>query len=119
MPTFDSYVAANRERFLQELKDFTSQPSVAAQKLGMEEMARKVMARLEKLGVQTKLIPIEGGFPVVYGEIGKGAKTLMIYDHYDVQPPEPLELWTTPAWEPDIRDGKFYARGVADNKGDL
>lgn len=119
MPTFDEYVSQNRDRFLQELKDFTSQPSVAAQKLGMEEMARKVMARLEKLGAQTKLIPVEGGFPVVYGEIGRGNKTLMIYDHYDVQPPEPLDLWTTPPWEPDIREGKFYARGVADNKGDL
>lgn len=119
MPTFDEYVAQNRERFLDELKDFTSQPSVAAQKLGMEKMARKVMARLEKLGAQTKLIPVEGGFPVVYGEIGDGEKTLLIYDHYDVQPPEPFELWTTPPWEPTIRDGKFYARGVADNKGDL
>lgn len=119
MPTFDEYVSQNRERFLEELKDFTSQPSVAAQKLGMEEMALKVMARLEKLGAQTKLIPMEGGFPVVYGEIGNGPKTLMIYDHYDVQPPEPLDLWTTPPWEPDIREGKFYARGVADNKSDL
>lgn len=119
MPTFDEYVAQNRERFLNELKDFTAQPSVAAQNLGMHEMAQKVLTRLEKLGAQTKLIPVEGGFPVVYGEIGSGEKTLLIYDHYDVQPPEPLELWTTPAWEPTIRDGKFFARGVADNKGDL
>lgn len=119
MPTFDEYVEQNRERFLKELEDFTSQPSVAAQKLGMQEMAQKVKARLEKVGAQTKLVPIEGGFPVVYGEIGRGAKTLMIYDHYDVQPPEPFDLWTTPPWEPDIREGKFYARGVADNKSDL
>lgn len=119
MPTFHEYVAQNRERFLNELKDFTSQPSVAAQNLGMHEMAGKVLARLQKLGAQTKLIPVEGGFPVVYGELGEGDKTLLIYDHYDVQPPEPLDLWTSPPWEPEIRDGKFYARGVADNKGDL
>lgn len=119
MPTFSEYVEQNRTKFLHELQDFTSQPSVAAQKLGMEEMAQKVMARLEKLGAHTKLIPVEGGFPVVYGEIGSGDKTLLIYDHYDVQPPEPLELWTTPPWEPTIRDGKFYARGVADNKSDM
>lgn len=119
MPTFDQYVEQNRERFLTELKSFTSQPSVAAQKLGMTEMAEKVVARLNQLGAQTKLVPVEGGFPVVYGEIGSGDKTLLIYDHYDVQPPEPLELWTTPPWEPSIRDGKFYARGVADNKSDL
>lgn len=119
MPTFHDYVAQNRERFLNELKDFTSQPSVAAQNLGMHEMAGKVLERLQKLGAQTKLIPVEGGFPVVYGELGEGNRTLLIYDHYDVQPPEPLDLWTSPPWEPEIRDGKFYARGVADNKGDL
>ncbi len=119
MPTFDEYVAQNRERFLDELKDFTSQPSVAAQKLGMDEMAQKVKARLEKLGAQARVIPVESGFPVVYGEIGSGAKTLLIYDHYDVQPPEPFELWDSPPWAPEIRDGKFYARGVADNKADL
>ncbi|MBI4671368.1 MAG: M20/M25/M40 family metallo-hydrolase, partial [Chloroflexi bacterium] len=119
MPTFDEYVAQNRERFLNELKVFTSQPSVAAQNLGMQAMAHQVKARLEKLGAHTKLIPVEGGFPVVYGETGSGHKTLLIYDHYDVQPPEPLELWTTPPWEPDIRDERFYARGVSDNKGDL
>jgi acetylornithine deacetylase/succinyl-diaminopimelate desuccinylase-like protein len=55
----------------------------------------------------------------VYGEIGQGDRTLLIYDHYDVQPPEPLDLWTSPPWEPEIRDGKFYARGVSDNKADL
>jgi|SRR5581483_1644797 acetylornithine deacetylase/succinyl-diaminopimelate desuccinylase-like protein len=119
MPTFHEYVEQNRERFLDELKDFTAQPSVAAQNFGMSEMAHKVKARLEKLGAHAQLIPVEGGFPVVYGEIGGGAKTLLIYDHYDVQPAEPFELWTTPPWEPTIRDGKFYARGVADNKGDL
>jgi len=119
MPTFDEYVAQNRERFLNELKAFTSQPSVAAQNLGMREMADRVLARLQKLGAQTRLIPVADGFPVVYAEIGSGPKTLLIYDHYDVQPPEPLELWTTPPWEPTIREGKFFARGVADNKGDL
>lgn len=117
--TFDEYVAQNRERFLEELKEFTAQPSVAAQNLGMHEMADKVIARLGRLGARTRLIPVEGGFPVVYGELGEGAKTLLIYDHYDVQPPEPLNLWTTPPWEPTIRDGKFYARGVADNKSDM
>lgn len=116
---FQAYIEQNRERFLDELKDFTSQPSVAAQSLGMHEMAHKVMARLQRLGAQARLIPIAGGFPVVYGELGEGPKTLLIYDHYDVQPPEPLELWDSPPWAPEIRDGKFYARGVADNKGDL
>lgn len=116
---FDAYVAKNRDRFIDELKDFTSQPSVAAQKLGMYEMADKVMRRLGQVGAQTRLIPVEGGFPVVYGELGSGDRTLLIYDHYDVQPPEPFELWESPPWEPTIRDGKMYARGIADNKSDL
>ncbi len=116
---FSQYVEQNRERFTAELQDFCRQPSVAAQNLGMREMADKVLARLRQLGADARLIPVEGGNPVVYGEIGSGARTLVIYDHYDVQPPEPLELWETPPWAAAIRDGKVYARGVADNKSEL
>lgn len=119
MPTFDEYVAKNRERFIAELQDFVRQPSIAAQNRGMEEMAKKVYFNLGELGADAKLIPVEGGFPVVYGEIGSGPRTLIIYDHYDVQPPEPLDLWETPPFDGAIRDGKIFARGVADNKGDL
>lgn len=118
MDKFDEYVDLNRERFLAELQDMLRQPSVAAQNLGMREMAEKVLARLKKLG-NARLIEVEGGQPVVYAEIGKGKRTLLIYDHYDVQPPEPLELWETGPWEAAIRDGKIIARGVADNKGNL
>lgn len=119
MDQFEAYVEANRDRFIVELQDFCRQPSVAAQNWGMREMADLVLARLKKLGADARLIPVEGGAPVVYGEIGSGPRTLMIYDHYDVQPPEPLELWETGPWEAAIRDGKIFARGVADNKGDL
>jgi acetylornithine deacetylase/succinyl-diaminopimelate desuccinylase-like protein len=119
MMTFDEYVEQNRERFIAELQDFVRQPSVAAQNLGMREMADKVWARLKKLGAAARLIPVEGGNPVVYGEIGGGPRTLLIYDHYDVQPAEPLELWETPPWAGAIRDGKIFARGVADNKSEL
>lgn len=119
MVNFDQYTHTNRERFIRELQDFVHQPSVAAQNLGMTEMAEQVRARLERLGAQTHIIPVSIGNPVVYGEIGTGSKTLLIYDHYDVQPSEPLELWETPPWEAAIRDGKIYGRGVSDNKGDL
>src|SRR5512136_1602613 len=113
MDKFQTYVEANRDRFIAELQEFCRQPSVAAQNLGMREMADQVLARLRKLGADARLIEVEGGAPVVYGEIGNGPRTLMIYDHYDVQPPEPLELWETGPWEAAIREGKLYARGVA------
>ena len=119
MDKFQAYVEANRERFIAELQDFLRQPSVAAQNIGMQEMADKVLARLKTLGADARLISVEGGAPVVYGEIGSGPRTLMIYDHYDVQPAEPLELWESGPWEAAIRDGKLFARGVADNKGNL
>ncbi|MBI5033055.1 MAG: M20/M25/M40 family metallo-hydrolase [Chloroflexi bacterium] len=119
MDKFQQYVNANRDRFIAELQDFCRQPSVAAQNLGMREMADKVIARLNKLGAEVRLIPVGDGAPVVYAEIGSGDCTLMIYDHYDVQPAEPLELWDSGPWDAAIRDGKLYARGVADNKGNL
>ena len=117
MEAFYEYLEAHREQFLEELKRYLRQPSVAAQNMGMTEMAQLTKERLEARGFAVQILPT-GGFPVVYGELGSGPKTLLIYDHYDVQPPEPLELWETPAFEPTVRDGNLYARGVADNKGD-
>jgi len=119
MDKFQAYVEANRERFLVELQDFCRQPSIAAQNVGMREMADKVLARLDKLGADARLVEVGEGAPVVYAEIGSGPRTLMIYDHYDVQPAEPLDLWESGPWEAAIRDGKVFARGVADNKGNL
>ncbi len=126
MDQFQSYVDSNRDRFVAELQDFCRQPSVAAQNLGMREMAQKVLARFRKLGADARLIEVKdpassagASAPVVYAEIGSGKRTLLIYDHYDVQPPEPLELWESGPWEAAIRDGKIFARGVADNKSEL
>lgn len=128
MDKFKEYVESNRERFTAELQDACRQPSIAAQNIGMREMANKVLQRFRQLGAMARLIelgaegsppPAVAPAPVVYAELGSGSKTLMIYDHYDVQPPEPLELWDTPAFDSVIRDGKLFARGVADNKGNL
>jgi acetylornithine deacetylase/succinyl-diaminopimelate desuccinylase-like protein len=119
MDKFQEYVNSNHDRFVAELQNFCCQPSVAAQNWGMREMADKVIARLRKLGAEVRLIPVGDGAPVVYAEIGSGSKTLMIYDHYDVQPPEPLELWESDPWAAEIRNGMLFARGVADNKGNL
>ncbi len=117
---FDAYLLENRERMLEEYKDFLRQPSVAATGEGITEMAALVARRLAMLGASVKVVPTEGdAAPVVWAELGQGDKTLLIYNHYDVQPPEPLELWESPPFEPTIRDGKLYARGASDDKGEL
>lgn len=119
MDQFSAYVDTHKERFLDELFALLRVPSVAAQGIGLNEASALVQQRLEKLGARVQLFSKNGGAPLVYGTIGSGPRRLLIYDHYDVQPAEPLELWTTPAFEPAIRNEKLYARGVADNKGNL
>ena len=119
MEKFNAYIDDNTERFIEELKEFCRQPSISTQNVGLEEMADLARSRLERLGAEARLIPVDGGPAVVFAEIGRGERTLLIYNHYDVQPPDPLEEWESPPFEPAIREGKLYARGVADNKGDL
>lgn len=113
------YIDKHQDEFVARLCALLRQPSVAAQNLGMEPCAQSVKQMLDEVGCQTQILPTDG-FPVVYGELkGASDKVLMLYDHYDVQPPEPLELWESDPWEPTIKDGKLYARGTSDNKGDL
>jgi acetylornithine deacetylase/succinyl-diaminopimelate desuccinylase-like protein len=104
---------------VEALKELLKIPSISAHHQGIQDCAEKVKEFLQKAGFQTQIIPTEG-HPVVFGEKkGKSDKTLLFYDHYDVQPPDPLDQWVTPPFEPDIRDNRLYARGVADNKGNL
>jgi acetylornithine deacetylase/succinyl-diaminopimelate desuccinylase-like protein len=119
MNNLDSYVEANRDRFLDELKALCAQPSIAAQGLGLEETATIVEARLKRLGARVQRIVVGDGPPILYAELGAGERTLLVYNHYDVQPPDPLDEWETPPFQPSVRNGRFYARGVADDKGDL
>ena len=116
---FEAYVQANRERFLQEFGDAIAVPSVAAQKRGLKEMADLLTKRFRKLGATVRQYPIDGGSPVVYAEIGTGTRTLMIYNHYDVQPEDPVALWESEPFTLTQRDGRLYGRGVADDKGEL
>jgi len=118
MDHFQAYVNANRDRFLDELKALCAQPSIAAQGLGLEETAAIVEKRLQGLGAQVRRIDL-GGPPLLCAEVGQGERTLLIYNHYDVQPPDPLDEWNTPPFEPTVREGRLFARGVADDKGDL
>jgi acetylornithine deacetylase/succinyl-diaminopimelate desuccinylase-like protein len=113
------WIDEHRDEALADLVRFCSQPSVAAQGWGMEEMAHIVEGSLGEMGAETHLLPT-GGFPAVVGRLdGESPRRLLIYNHYDVQPPEPLEEWHSPPFEPQVRDGAFYARGVADNKGNV
>ncbi len=97
------------------------QSSISAQGVGMPEMAQLLAQMMNEYGIKTQILPAPGSeFPVIYGEIaGESPVTLLFYDHYDVQPPEPLELWTSPPFEPVQREGKLFARGVSDNKGNV
>lgn len=104
---------------LEALKELLTIPSVSTIHQGIDECAEKVSQLLDKAGFNTQIIPTEG-HPVVFGEKkGLSDKTLLFYDHYDVQPPEPLDEWVSPPFEPEIRDNRLYARGVADNKGNI
>jgi len=115
----DQYLETHLDQSLEELAVFCAQPSVSAQNLGIEDCAELVASMLKKRGFTAEILPT-GGAPVVFGERkGKSDKTLLFYNHYDVQPGEPLELWESPPFSPEIRDGKMYARGVADDKGHI
>ncbi len=115
----DTYIEEYLDQSVAELSRLCAQPSVAAQNLGIEKCAGLVAQSLRERDFDVQIIPT-GGSPVVFGERqGRSDKTLLVYDHYDVQPPEPLELWETPAFEPTLRNGRLYARGVADNKGNF
>ena len=115
---FDAYVDAHRNEFIQKLDALCRRPCISAQQSGTAETARYVAELLAEIGAAPQLLETAGA-PVVYGELGSGNHTLLIYNHYDVQPPEPFEQWDTPPFEPTIRDGKMFARGVSDNRADM
>jgi len=115
----DEYLHNHLDESIAELQRLVAQPSVAAQNWGLAECAALVAEMLQKRGFRVEIIPT-GGAPVVFAERpGRSPKTLLFYNHYDVQPPEPLDLWLSPPFEPQLRDGKLYGRGVSDDKGHL
>ncbi len=115
----DSYLEQNLDHSLDELSRLVAQPSISAQNVGLKECAQLVAGMLEARGFKCQIMDTEGA-PVVFGERkGRSDKTLLFYNHYDVQPPEPLELWDTPPFEPSRRDGKMYGRGISDDKGHI
>jgi acetylornithine deacetylase/succinyl-diaminopimelate desuccinylase-like protein len=115
----DRHLEERLESSLAELSRLVAQPSVAAQNLGMDACAELVAEMLRARGFTTELMA-SGGPPVVMAERdGTSERTLLIYNHYDVQPAEPLGLWTSPPFQATRRDGKLYGRGVSDDKGHI
>jgi acetylornithine deacetylase/succinyl-diaminopimelate desuccinylase-like protein len=116
---FDEHVRAHAREYVDELKDLIRLPTVSAHGTAIDETAAAVLARAKRAGIAAEAVRASGGPPTIVGETGSGSRTLLVYDHYDVQPPDPLGEWTTPPFEPTERDGKLFGRGVSDNKGNL
>lgn len=118
------YLQANKDRFLKELFALLRIPSVSADSRHQQDVlaaAEYLKRSLQELGMEKAQLLETTGFPVVYAEkiVDPAAPTVMIYGHYDVQPPDPLDEWQSDPFEPQIRDEKIYARGACDDKGQL
>jgi acetylornithine deacetylase/succinyl-diaminopimelate desuccinylase-like protein len=117
------YLKASREQHLSELLDFLRIPSVSTdpdRQGDVRRAAEFVAARLGELGLEVKLLET-AGHPAVFASSGEdeGLPTVLVYGHYDVQPPDPLEEWTSPPFEPLVKDGRIVARGASDDKGQV
>jgi acetylornithine deacetylase/succinyl-diaminopimelate desuccinylase-like protein len=124
MNAIKDYVETHKERFLEELFDLIRIPSVSSKPEASRDMVRAanyIRESLLRAGADHAEVKETTGFPVVYGNktIDQSLPTVLVYGHYDVQPAEPLDLWDSPPFEPVVRDGKIYARGADDDKGQL
>ncbi len=122
MAQIDQYLEDYLDESLAELSRLVAQPSVAAQNWGITECAELVSDMFQARGFAVEIITTAGS-PIVYAERQSGKnqsdKTLLFYNHYDVQPPDPIELWESPPFEPQLRDNRLYGRGVSDDKGHI
>jgi acetylornithine deacetylase/succinyl-diaminopimelate desuccinylase-like protein len=120
----DAFVESNRQRFLDELTAFLRIPSISTlpeHRSDVDRAAQFVADGLRSAGLENvEIIPTEK-HPLSYADClhAEGKPTVLCYGHYDVQPADPLELWKTPPFEPTVRDGSIYARGSADNQGQM
>ncbi len=122
MEAWKTYQEQHKDRFLNELLELLRIPSVSARTENKDDMiacANLVKQRLLEAGADSVTIYPTAGHPIVYGEkmIDAGKPTVLVYGHYDVQPADPLELWNSGPFEPVIKDGKIFARGACDDKG--
>ncbi|HMD82954.1 MAG TPA: M20/M25/M40 family metallo-hydrolase, partial [Anaerolineales bacterium] len=119
------YARQNNDRFLEELKEFLAIPSISTSpenNTDVQHAAEWVAEQLRSLGMDNVQVMPTGGHPVVYGEqlkAGKDAPIVLIYGHYDVQPVDPLDLWTSDPFRGELRGDNLYARGSSDMKGQV
>ena len=123
MPDFTQYLDEHRDTFEDDLCDLLRIASVSADSRHQEDMSAAadwMVEQFEGMRLATELAPTKG-HPIVYAESPyvSGAPTVLVYGHYDVQPPDPLDEWITPPFEPTKRDGNVYARGATDDKGQM
>jgi len=120
MELIKGHIENNQEKYIDVLFKLLKQPSISSQNIGMEECAKLLVTIMEDAGIKSNMIETKG-HPIVYGEIinPENEFTILFYGHYDVQPPDPYEKWISNPFEPEIRNGKIYARGAGDNKGQL
>jgi len=116
---FDRYVDRHARSFTERLQNLCRMPSVAARGTGMRAIAETVEQSMQRVGIGTRSFRIGSGYPIIYGECGSGPKTFVVYGHYDVQPVGHLNEWSSGPFAATIQDGKLYARGAANSKGDL
>ena len=124
LANLDAYFAANRDKHLTELNDFLriqSISSLSEHKQHMQVAASWLAAAMKRVNLENISIDETGGHPVVYGDWlhAPGKPTILFYGHYDVQPVDPLHLWETPPFDPQVRDNKLFARGASDDKGQV
>ena len=118
LSTVFAYIEENRQGFIDRLIEYLRHPSISAYGEGMGEVADYLVNWLNRLGFNARLVSTPG-WPMVMAKLmqSPGKLTVLLYGHYDVQPPDPLEAWISPPFEPTIRNGRLYARGAGDNKG--
>ena len=113
------YVDENGESFVDTLRSFCRQPSISSEGVGIREMVGLLKNEMERIGVAATVHETSGN-PIVTGVIrGRTDRTLLFYNHYDVQPPYPIEKWDSPPFAAEVRDGRVWARGASDNKGNI
>jgi acetylornithine deacetylase/succinyl-diaminopimelate desuccinylase-like protein len=124
MGSWENYLQERRPQYLEELLEFLRIPSISSlpeHKDDVQQAAQWVSARLQRAGMEDVQVLATGGHPVVFGQWlhAEGKPTILIYGHFDTQPVDPLDLWTHPPFEPVVKENRVYARGAADDKGNM